>query len=105
MPPDRHDAEIGLLLSAFVVFIAAILAYRQWQDRRHRDSELERGESAYYAWQDVRRWLGVLVMIVLASLALGFAWQQAAAIVRGLASTLRGPSAWPGEGDRFPHHI
>ena len=34
MPQDRHDAEIGLLLSAFVVFIAVLLAYRQWTDRR-----------------------------------------------------------------------
>jgi hypothetical protein len=43
-------------------------------------------------------------MIVIAPLALSLAWQQTAAIVQGLASTLRGPSAWPGEGDRFPPH-
>jgi hypothetical protein len=45
------------------------------------------------------------MVILLAPLALSFAWQQTAAIVRGLASTLRGPSAWPGEGDRFPPHV
>jgi hypothetical protein len=44
-------------------------------------------------------------LIALAPLALSLAWQQTAAIVRGLASTLRGPSAWPGEGDRFPPHV
>ena len=36
MPPEPRDAEIGLLLAAFVVFIAAVLAYRQWNDRRGR---------------------------------------------------------------------
>ena len=44
-------------------------------------------------------------MIVLAPLALSLAWQQTAAIVQDLASSLRGLSAWPGEGDRFPPHI
>jgi hypothetical protein len=44
-------------------------------------------------------------MIVLAPLALGLACRQTAAIVRGLASTLSGPSAWPDDGDRFPPHV
>ena len=44
-------------------------------------------------------------IIVLVPLALGLAWQQTAAVVQGLASTLRGPSAWPGEGVRFPPHV
>ncbi len=66
MPPDRRDAAIGLLLSAFVLFIATILAYRQWKERRRRDADLSGAEAAYYARQDVRRWLGVFVMAVLA---------------------------------------
>lgn len=66
MPPDRRDAEIGLLLAAFVVFIAAVLAYRQWSDRRRRDIDLTGAEAVYYSRQDLRRWLGVLVMTLLA---------------------------------------
>ncbi len=66
MPPDRRDAEIGLLLSAFVVFIAAVLAHRQWRDRRHRDVDRDGAEAAYYSRQDIRRWLGVVVMTLIA---------------------------------------
>jgi hypothetical protein len=44
-------------------------------------------------------------VIVLVPLVLGLAWQQTAAIVQGLASTLRGPFARPGEDDRFPPHF
>src|SRR4051812_24692030 len=66
MPPARHEEEIGLLLSAFVVFFAALLAYRQWNDRRRRDFDLAGDEAAYHTRQDVRRWLGVLIMVLLA---------------------------------------
>ncbi len=66
MPPDRRDANIGLLLSAFVMFVAAILAYRQWRDRRRRDVDLAGAEAVYYFRQDIRRWLGVFVMTLLA---------------------------------------
>ena len=66
MPPDRRDAEIGMLLAAFVVFIAAVLAYRQWMDRRRRDVDLAGDEAVYHTRQDVRRWLGVFVMGLLA---------------------------------------
>jgi len=66
MPPERRDVEIGLLLSAFVVFIAAVLAYRQWRDRRLRDIHLDGAEAVYYTRQDIRRWLGVFLMTVIA---------------------------------------
>ena len=86
MPPDRRDAEIGLLLSAFVVFIAAVLAYRQWRDRRRRDVDLAGAEAVYHTRQDVRRWLGVFVMVLLAlGLAVG---TRIPHIVRGRTNPL-----------------
>jgi hypothetical protein len=41
-------------------------------------------------------------VIALAPLALGLAWQQTIWVVRGLASSLYGPSAWPGERHPVP---
>ncbi len=66
MTPERRDAAIGLLLAAFVILIAALLAYRQWSDRRRRDVDLPEDEAAYFVRQDVRRWLGAFVMLLLA---------------------------------------
>lgn len=66
MPPDRRDAAIGLLLSAFVLFVAGLLAYRQWGDRRRRGVDLAGSDASYFSRQDFRRWLGVFVMMLLA---------------------------------------
>jgi len=44
-------------------------------------------------------------MIALAPLALSLVWHQGSAVLQGLASTVRGPSTWPGEGGHFPPHV
>jgi len=66
MPPERRGEEIGLVLSAAVIVIAALLAYRQWKDRQRRETDLPEADAAHFVRQDTRRWLGAFVMILLA---------------------------------------
>jgi len=54
--------------SAFgIAMIAAYLGLRQWYERRAREPDLSDADRDYFSRQDVRRGLGVMVMLILAA--------------------------------------
>jgi hypothetical protein len=64
MPVDL--ASSSLLISSGIVLIAVFLGLRQWYERRARESDLSETDRVYFFRQDVRRGLGVVVMLLLA---------------------------------------
>ncbi len=64
MPDDL--ASSSLLISSGISLIAVFLGLRQWYERRARDSALADADRRYFLRQDVRRGLGVAVMLILA---------------------------------------
>ena len=60
-------ASNSLLISSGVAMIAVFLGLRQWYEWRARDSELSELDHRYFVRQDVRRGLGVAVMLVIAA--------------------------------------
>ena len=60
-------ASSSLLISSGIVLIAAFLGLRQWYERRAREVDLSDLDRGYFFRQDVRRGLGVAVMLVLAA--------------------------------------
>jgi uncharacterized membrane protein len=67
MPPAASAAATSLVLSAALLVLAAYFAVRQWRDRRDRDPDLSDADADYFARQDARRWLGSVVMVLLAA--------------------------------------
>jgi hypothetical protein len=65
MPDDL--ASSSLLISSGITLIAVFLGLRQWYESRARDGNLSDDERGYYFRQDVRRGLGVAVMLILAA--------------------------------------
>lgn len=59
-------ATTSLVLSSFVVLVAALLAWKEWCDRRARAVELTPEDSLHYFHQDTRRSMGIAVMGLLA---------------------------------------
>lgn len=59
-------ASASLLLSSGITLIAAFLGLRQWYEWRARDALNDRDRN-YFFRQDVRRGLGVVVMLMLAA--------------------------------------
>jgi len=53
-------------LALGVAMIAAFLGLRQWYERRGRSEPSSAEDDAHFRRQDLRRWLGVAVMLVLA---------------------------------------
>jgi hypothetical protein len=53
-------------LALGVTMIAAFLGLRQWYERKARDEASSVEEAGYFRRQDIRRWLGVAVMLALA---------------------------------------
>ena len=66
MPTASPGAILGLILAVMTLAAAAILAYRQWADRRRRGSDLPAADARYFAWQDLRRGTGTALMAALA---------------------------------------
>jgi hypothetical protein len=64
MPDDL--ASSSLLISSGITLIAVFLGLRQWYEWRARDSDLPDHDRGYFFRQDVRRGLGVAVMLILA---------------------------------------
>jgi hypothetical protein len=62
---------IGPGLAAAVLAIAALLALRQRAERRGRTGELSAADRRHFARQDVRRWVGVAVLVLIG---LGISW-------------------------------
>lgn len=64
----REDlASASLLISAGITLIAAFLGLRQWYEWRARERDLSDRDRSYFVRQDVRRGLGVAVMLILAA--------------------------------------
>src|SRR5437764_11649933 len=59
-------ASTSLGLSIAIASIAVILGVRQWSERRGRDGDLTDADRSYFAWQDLRRGIGVAVLLILA---------------------------------------
>ncbi len=59
-------ATASLVLSTVVLIVAALLGWREWRDRRDRDPDLSPEDARHYAFQDTRRFLGIVVMVLLA---------------------------------------
>jgi hypothetical protein len=66
MIPDDL-ASSSVLISTGITMIAAFLGLRQWYEWRARDAELTDDDRSYFLRQDVRRGLGVAVMLILAA--------------------------------------
>ncbi len=60
-------ASSSLLISSGITLIAAFLGLRQWYEWRARDEDLSDRDRRYFFRQDVRRGLGVAVMLILAA--------------------------------------
>jgi hypothetical protein len=72
MSPVEQTAAASLALSVGVAAVALLLAWRQWREGRGRESDLSAADSAHFLRQDIRRWMGVVVMILIAvALAVG----------------------------------
>ena len=56
----------SLVLSSFILLVAALLAWREWVDRRDRALELSPEDARHFGHQDTRRSLGLVVMVLLA---------------------------------------
>jgi UDP-N-acetylmuramyl pentapeptide phosphotransferase/UDP-N-acetylglucosamine-1-phosphate transferase len=70
MPPtnDLPSASIGLAVG--VSMIAVFLGLRQWYERRARDPELSDADGRHFTSQDLRRNLGVGIMLTIAAILL-----------------------------------
>ena len=64
--PDDLVAN-SLLISSGVAMIAVFLGLRQWYEWRAREQDLSEHDRRYFFRQDVRRGLGVTVMLILAA--------------------------------------
>jgi hypothetical protein len=53
-------------MSSFVVVVAGLLGWKEWHDRRARDSDLSPEDSRHFGHQDLRRAIGIVVMGLLA---------------------------------------
>ena len=66
MPPDGPGSN-SALISSGITLIAVFLGLRQWYEWRARESDLSDRDRRYFFRQDVRRGLGVAVMLILAA--------------------------------------
>jgi hypothetical protein len=56
----------SVVLSSSVVLAAALLGWREWSDRRDRAVDLSQEDARHFGYQDTRRTLGIVVMLMLA---------------------------------------
>jgi len=59
-------ASASLTMSIGITLIAAFLGLRQWYEKQARESDLTDLDRRYFSRQDVRRGLGVAVMLLIA---------------------------------------
>jgi hypothetical protein len=62
----NHLAATSVVLSIAVASIAVALGARQWSERAAREPDLSADDRKHFARQDLRRWIGVVLMLVLA---------------------------------------
>jgi hypothetical protein len=66
MPIDPDLASSGVLMSTGIALIAVFLGLRQWYESRAREPNLSDLDRTYFFRQDLRRGLGVAIMLILA---------------------------------------
>src|SRR5215831_100139 len=59
-------AAVSLVLSIAVASIAVALGARQWSERATREPDLSADDRKHFLRQDLRRWIGVTLMLILA---------------------------------------
>jgi magnesium-transporting ATPase (P-type) len=67
MPIADDLASNSLLISSGVALIAVFLGLRQWYEWRARETGLSDLDHRYFVRQDIRRGLGVAVMLLIAA--------------------------------------
>jgi hypothetical protein len=67
MPPPQQAEVASLVLATAVVLIAGLLGLRQFLERRSREPDLSEADARHFVRQDIRRALGVGVMLLLAA--------------------------------------
>ncbi len=60
-------ASASVMMSLGIILIAAFLGLRQWYEKQARESDLSDLDRRYFARQDLRRGLGVAVMLLIAA--------------------------------------
>ena len=66
-PPSSLEAWISLALSLFIASVASLLGLHLWWERRTRDDGLPAMDQKHYLYQDLRRGLGIALMVSLAA--------------------------------------
>jgi protein-S-isoprenylcysteine O-methyltransferase Ste14 len=66
MVDGREMASGSLFISLGVTLVAFFLGLRQWYERQSRETDLSEFDRGYFARQDLRRAIGVVVMVLLA---------------------------------------
>ncbi len=67
MPPPGDLASDSLLISCGIGLIAVFLGLRQWYEWRGRDPNLPKDDQVYFRRQDLRRALGVALIVAIAA--------------------------------------
>lgn len=62
-----NDERASLLVAGVVLATAAGLAWREYRDRSRREPSPDPQENRYYRFRDLRRGIGVVVMLVVAA--------------------------------------
>ena len=70
MPPSTDLPSASLALAAGISLIAAFLGLRQWYERRAREFDLSEADQMHFARQDIRRMMGVGIMLVIVAILL-----------------------------------
>ena len=66
MPLADDLSSSSLLISSGIALVALFLGLRQWYESRARESDLSAIDRGHFVRQDIRRGLGVAVMLFLA---------------------------------------
>jgi small-conductance mechanosensitive channel len=67
MPFADDLASTSVMMSLGIALIAAFLGLHQWYERQAREPDLSDRDRHYFFRQDVRRGMGVAVMLILAA--------------------------------------
>jgi UDP-N-acetylmuramyl pentapeptide phosphotransferase/UDP-N-acetylglucosamine-1-phosphate transferase len=59
-------ATASLVLSGLVLLVALGLSWREWSERRSRGDDLSTEDARHYRYQDSRRLMGIVILVLLA---------------------------------------
>jgi len=66
MPNAPDIAVASLALASFILLVVGLLGWREWSDRRGRPDDLGAEDAGHFADQDRRRYLGLIILCLLA---------------------------------------